>query len=1210
MLRKHCESKQSRRRWTRAILLGSLVASSVWSGSSASAQVRQLVPPLPTYGQAKTANASADKPAVVMAQAMSAASTSRLQTYEVPSEFIGTVGAQVQVHYHTNADVRVTTDPYTGQLMIMAPDAIQREIAAQISGFLRQHNIPVGDRGVSLASTQQQGYNLRNLSWRELEDSIQRLAGNRLSMTTERNGELANLQIVNTTGRSDVIQIDRRLNKVSLLGSGASVAGWTQVVYSLDQGQSDPNLLTQVIPLTPAEPRRVRRAMQLIKTTIQDQGGNQAGGNQAGGGQSGDGQTTAQVEIGDDERAMAMGSIDSLGADSGLFGDVQIEFIEEIDLVIIRGNKRDVERTLKVIEEIKKQAKETQPEVEVFQLQHANAEAVATLVTELYAAVYAPRQGTVSITALGQPNALLLIGRKEVVNSVKELIGKIDQPLGPQDQLKVIPLKFASSEDLQTRIREFFVNTPGNNTETRLGLGTRVKILSDYRTNSLVVQAAPREMVEVEKLIAELDVESTTAQSGLRVFRLKNTLSDELQETIQAVISGPTDTQGAGNSQATPPSGKLTIVGEDGSSSVESGILAGVVVTSDASANALLVRAPAQSMALIAKLIDELDRLPSAEAKIKVYPIENGDATQLSQTLQQLYGLQVTAGQSTNGGLFGLGNLNQAALTAGGDSSLVQLSITPEIRTNSIIVSGSSSDLEVIEALLYRLDIEGVENRRTEVVWLRNATAESVANALTTYLTSQRSVNQLLTQTNQFISVFDQVDREVFVVADPDTNSLILSATPRYYETMMKVIDRLDRRPPLVEIQVLIAEIRLDDGFELGAEWGIQDGLLFDRQSATGGTLGSPVFNVGNVLTGPSRAGVGQTQSVAGQGLSSFGVGRASTTAAGVGGLVLSASSEAVGVLVRALQTSGRLQVLSNPQVTTMDGRTSSTLVGQQVPRVQGVTAGTFGQTINAVDTPVGLGLAILPRVNQDGLILMQVQVQNSSLGDINSGIPVGFGPNGEVIRSPIINSIEASTTVSAYSGQTVVFAGLISKSRSNTRSQIPILGSIPWVGAAFRFDTETDQRRELLVVLTPRIIQSDADYETVKTVASSRMSWCLADVLNVHGDVGLTGGNGLWGPPRSTTIYPDMQPTVIEDRATPHSGQYMQAPYLPNMPMMIEGIPLGQETNSVIESAKAPSLETNAGMTPNSPIFRPASYSSTPASQPPSGAPVQRTPY
>ena len=1202
-------------RWSHGLaLISTSLATLACLAATVQAQVRQLTPPGQATSNARSAVTAASAISLPNSAKDTGDASIRLQVYDVPSELIGPVGAQIQVHFYNIPDLRVTTEPGTGKLMVMAPQIVHREIAAQINGFMQQNRIAAGDRGVNnLASTRQQSYELKNLDWRGLEDSLQRLAGERLSVTTERGGEVANLQLTNVDGRPDIIQVDRRQNKVTLLGASPSTAGWSEVVRTLDQGSVDPRAATRILPLAPAEPRSVKRAFQLVRTTIQDQAGNQGGNSQADGAGS-----EARVEVGADGQATAMGSFDTLGAASGLFGDVQIEFIEEIDLVIIRGRPQDVERALKVIDEIKRQAKESQPEVEIYPLKNANGEAVATLVTQLYETVYAPRQGSVSITALGQPNALLLIGRAEVVKSVKDLVEKIDQPLDPQNQLKVIPLLHASSEDLQARIREFFVNNPGTDTTIRTGLGTRVKILSDYRTNSLIVQAAPREMVEVEKLIAELDVESATAQSGLRVFRLKNTLAADLRTVLDEVISGPATDQagggggGGGTSQATPPSGKLSIVGLDGKPSVESGILAGVVVTSDPSGNALLVRAPAQSMELIAKLIEELDRMPSAEAKIKVYPIENGDATQLSQTLQQLYGLQVTAGQSTTGGLFGLGNFNQPALTAAGEGSLVQLRVTPEIRTNSIIVSGSSADLEVIEALLYRLDIEGVENRKTEVIWLRNATAAAVANAVTTYVTQQRSVNQLLVQTNQFISVFDQVDREVFVVADADTNSLILSATPRYFETMIKVIERLDRRPPLVEIQVMIAEVRLDDSFELGAEWGIQDGLLFDRQSATGGTLGSPPFNILSPLTGPSKAGLGQTQNVAGQGLSSFGLGRSSAAAAGVGGLVLSASSEAVGVLVRALQTAGRLQVLSNPQITTMDGRSASTLVGQQVPRVQGVTAGTFGQTINATDIPVGLGLAVLPRVNQDGLILMQVQVQNSSIDDANAGIPVGFGPGGEVIRSPIINSIEALTTVSAYSGQTVVFAGLISKKRVNTRSQIPLLGSLPWIGAAFRFDTETDQRRELLVVLTPRIIQTDEDYETVKTIASSRMSWCLADVLNVHGDVGLTGGNGLWGPARSTTIYPDMQPTVIEDHAVPHSGQgFPHQPYDPGVPNMIEGYPQGTESSSVIEPAQLPSFNADAKVSPAGSTFRSAGYV-TPAVAPPlpNEASVQRTPY
>ncbi len=1148
MLITGCQSARARSPWKRFAVLAGLLGGSVTT--AANAQEYPPLPGVPTITQpAQVQPAPADLPSVPADQT---ASDVRLQVYSVPSNLVGSIGAELQVVYHDDPQVRVTTDPKTGQLMVMAPDAVHRTIGSQLNAFMQRNQIPAGDRGMHVASSKQQVYQLRHLSWRELEDAIRRLVGPGLSVTTERNGELANLQMKNAAGMQDLVQVDRRLNQVTLLGNGPSVAGWNQVIYSLDQGQVDAQQATHVMPLSPAEPRGVKRAIRLVNATLQQSG-------------PGDDTTEACVGVGDDEPTTAMGSIDSLGSESGLFGDVQIEFIEEIDLVIIRGSKRDVQRTLEVIEKIKEQAKETQPEVEVFPLEHANGEAVAELVTELYDNIYAPRQGSVSITALGQPNALLLIGRKEVVQSVKELVGKIDQPLDPQNQLKVIRLLYASSVDVEARIREFFVQNPPDS-EPRVALGTRVKVLADYRTNSLIVQASPREMVEVEKLIDELDVEGTTAQNDVRVFRLKNTLADDLQAVIEEVITG----QGAGGdtSLATPPSGRLSIIGRDGP--VESGILAGVIVASDPSVNALVVRAPAQSMELIGQLINELDQLPSAEARIKVFEVQNGDAQSLAGLLQELFGLQVTAGQSS---LFGLGNNNTAALTAGGEGSLVPLRISFDVRTNSVIVSGSESDLNVIEVLLLRLDEDGVETRRTEVVWLRNANAADVNTALNDFLSVQRqAVNQILFQ-GGFISTFEQVDREVFVVAEPTTNSLVVSATPRYFDTIMDVIERLDRRPPLVAIQVLIAEVQLDHSLELGAEWGIQDGLLFDRQSATGGTLQSPIFNLGTPLTGPS-GGPGQTQNVAGQALSAFGLGRANS--AGVGGLVLSASSEAVGVLIRALQEANRIQVLSRPQITTLDNREASTLVGQQVPRVQGVTnTQGVGQTINAVDVPVGLGIAVLPRVNQDGLIVMQVQIQNSSVGDPDSGIPVGFGPTGEAILSPIITSTEASTTISAYSGQTVVFAGLISKNRTSASRRIPILGSLPLVGPAFRFDTETEQRRELLVVLTPRIIQSDEDYETLKHVESSRMSWCLADVLNVHGDVGLSGGNGLWGPARSQMIYPDLQPSVIEQRSTPRSG----APF-PGTGL-IDGYPIGQDVESDPVEVDSNAQAASAGQQP-----------------------------
>ena len=123
-------------------------------------------------------------------------------------------------------------------------------------------------------------------------------------------------------------------------------------------------------------------------------------------------------------------------------------------------------------------------------------EAVAALITQFYATVLQPRLGTVNITALQKPNALLLIGRDESVKFVKELIQRLDVPVEPSTQFAVIPLKHAAASTAQATITQFFAN--------RVGLGPKVVVTTEFRTNSLIVQAAPRDLAEVAEPVRTL----------------------------------------------------------------------------------------------------------------------------------------------------------------------------------------------------------------------------------------------------------------------------------------------------------------------------------------------------------------------------------------------------------------------------------------------------------------------------------------------------------------------------------------------------------------------------------------------------------------------------------------------------------------------------------------------------------------------------------
>jgi general secretion pathway protein D len=141
-----------------------------------------------------------------------------------------------------------------------------------------------------------------------------------------------------------------------------------------------------------------------------------------------------------------------------VLGPVQIEYIEGLDVIVLRGNRRDVERLQRIIADIERLSQETLPLIEIHRLRFVGSQVMAQLVTEIYNEILSPRQGVVTIRPLVKPNSLLLIGRTDSVNLVKELIVKLDQPVAAESQFEVFPLKHISALDAQETIDAFFVD--------------------------------------------------------------------------------------------------------------------------------------------------------------------------------------------------------------------------------------------------------------------------------------------------------------------------------------------------------------------------------------------------------------------------------------------------------------------------------------------------------------------------------------------------------------------------------------------------------------------------------------------------------------------------------------------------------------------------------------------------------------------------------
>jgi general secretion pathway protein D len=827
-------------------------------------------------------------------------------------------------------------------------------------------------------------------------------------------------------------------------------------------------------------------------------------------------------------------------------GDVDVETLPDLDVIILRGRQRDVEELSRLIAELERLSAITEPKIEVYRLRHVNCLALARLILEVQTDLVGTRQGRVRITPLVKPNALLLIGWGEALEVIKQLIEKLDQPVSPQTELRIFPLKRANANVARTTIAGAFV--------PRGGLSPDVQVVADIPTNSLIVRAAPSDMREVELLIRQLESESQ-AVLQTRLFKLRFTLATDLAGTLQSAISAA-----VGGFQR--KSAVLELIGVDREKHevIRSGLLTDVQIVPDPHTNTLVVTAPAESMELVAALIAELD-VPTAVAQIKVFRVFNADATALAALLRTLFPPQPAGAQLAG---------------AEGETTLVPLRFSVDVRTNSIIATGSRGDLAIVEALLLRLDEEEVRQRVTTVYRLKNAPAVDVARSINEFLRTER---QLQLAAPGVLSPFQQIEAEVVVVPEPVSNALIISATPRFFPDIMELVEKLDELPPQVIIQALIVEVELGRVDEFGAEFGLQDSVLFDRSVVTAASI-TPGFNFNNAPLGNSgsAASLATKDNIGTQGLTHFSLGRMNTEL-GYGGLVFAASSQNLSILLRALQDRRQLRVLARPQIMTLDNQPAFIQVGKRVPRIIG-TRFYAGTQFNAVELePVGLILSVTPRISPDGTVVMQVDAEKSELGPESEGIPVSIS-GGEVIRSPSVNVTTAQTTVSASDGETIVIGGLITKYNTFGSRRIPYLADIPLIGRLFRMDTGRERRSELLIILTPRVVRDPEDAERIKQQETARINWVLSDVLEIHGPIGVPGdGSIMLSEDGVPVVFPALNPRgILRGKGCPTPAT---KPIEMQIPQTSPPVPQGSQPQPTVAPEQQPPQIPNPAIPP-----------------------------
>jgi general secretion pathway protein D len=401
--------------------------------------------------------------------------------------------------------------------------------------------------------------------------------------------------------------------------------------------------------------------------------------------------------------------------------------------------------------------------------------------------------------------------------------------------------------------------------------------------------------------------------------------------------------------------------------------------------------------------------------------------------------------------------------------------VIPEVRTNALIVRAANpARLALVRSLVDQLDQPsasgpGAASGNIHVVYLKNAEATKLATTLRAAIAGEARSGAAATgaspgnpaaasagNTAGSVSPSAQPSTGGQIQADPATNALIITAPEPQYRQLRSVIDMLDQRRAQVFVESLIAEVSADKAAEFGVQW----------MSGTG-TNGSLVGLLGTNFA------------VGGTNLLTLAAGVATNKISPSTGLNLALGAQrngvlALGALARFLQSNGDANVLSTPNLLTLDNEEAKIVIGQNVPFVTGSYAAAAAGTTNPFTTierkDVGLTLRVRPQISENGTIKMQVYQEVSNVDAKSIGSKDGL----------ITNKRSIETNVLVDDGSIVVLGGLLQDDTSTSQEKVPGLGDIPFFGNLFKSEVRSRKKTNLMVFLRPVVVRDGAAAEAL----------------------------------------------------------------------------------------------------------------------------------
>jgi general secretion pathway protein D len=607
-------------------------------------------------------------------------------------------------------------------------------------------------------------------------------------------------------------------------------------------------------------------------------------------------------------------------------------------------------------------------------------------------------------TAVVQGRVLKVMSRLQAQKgSIPVRIGDDPEAIPANDDLytQVIPLKSVDAVKLKTDLQPL--------------VGTDVDLTANAASNSLIMTDTSANIKRVVQIVASLD-QRQQLENDIIVQQLKYADATATAKLITDIFQPTTSQQsqnqqnqfpffgrggfggGGGGRGGGGPGGGGPGGGGGSSASEDKGQTGTVTASADTRTNTIVITGPKDTLAEIKRaILDKIDNDPAANEKFFTYHVKNGQAIDMQATLNALFsGTSVgtsTSGTSTstssrlNGSSgIGLGSSSNSGFGSGLGSS----------SSSSSGRSGSSSNGSSNQS---RGGSSGIGSSATG------------ANAATSLIASMVG--------------------QVEIVADSDTNTLLVLTANKFEQPVRDIIAELDRPVPQVLIKCLIAEVTHDRSDDLGVDFSV---LNLSR----GLTAGVNNGNIGSAVAG--------------------------------GGLAVNLVESQITTTLHALAVADKLDVLSRPYILTSDNQEANILVGQDVPFVSSIR---YDVNNNPIITPqyqdVGIILDVTPHINADGLVVMDVNPEISSQSTSSVNIS---GSASSPVNAPVFNSRSASTHVAVRDGDTIVIGGLMQDMKTQTVNKVPILGDIPYLGLLFQRDQVTKTKSELLIFLTPHVAQ------------------------------------------------------------------------------------------------------------------------------------------